>query len=55
MITHIVGFRWTDEATPEQKELVATELRGLRPLMTGSAPTPSARAQAQPPATPTSR
>lgn len=35
MIRHIVVFSWTAEATPEQKERVAAELRGLRPLMSG--------------------
>jgi hypothetical protein len=35
MIRHIAVFSWTDEATPEQKERVAAEVRGLRPLMTG--------------------
>jgi hypothetical protein len=35
MIRHVVLFSWTGEATGEQKERVATELRALPPLITG--------------------
>lgn len=35
MIRHVVLFRWTAEATAEQKQQVQTELRALPPLMTG--------------------
>jgi hypothetical protein len=35
MIRHVALFAWTPEATGEQKARVATELRALRPLMTG--------------------
>jgi hypothetical protein len=35
MIRHVALFAWTSEATAEQKARVATELRALRPLMTG--------------------
>ncbi len=35
MIRHVALFAWTPEATAGQKKRVATELRALRPLMTG--------------------
>jgi Stress responsive A/B Barrel Domain len=35
MIRHVVLFSWTAEATQEQKDKVATELRSLPPLMRG--------------------
>lgn len=35
MIRHMVLFTWTDEATADQKERVATELLALPPLMSG--------------------
>ncbi len=35
MIRHVALFAWTSAATAEQKKRVATELRALRPLMTG--------------------
>jgi hypothetical protein len=35
MIRHVALFAWTPGATAEQKKRVATELRALRPLMTG--------------------
>jgi hypothetical protein len=35
MIRHVVLFTWTAEATAQQQALVATELRALRPLLTG--------------------
>ena len=35
MIRHVALFAWTSRATVEQKTRVATELRALRPLMTG--------------------
>jgi hypothetical protein len=33
MIRHMVMFRWTPEATPEQKQRVAAELRRLPALL----------------------
>jgi hypothetical protein len=33
MIRHVVLFRWKPEATNEQKQLVAAELRRLPPLV----------------------
>jgi Stress responsive A/B Barrel Domain len=35
MIRHVVLFRWTPQATAEQKQRVQAELRALPPLMTG--------------------
>jgi Stress responsive A/B Barrel Domain len=35
MIRHVVLFAWTDEATSEQKQRVADELRALPPQMSG--------------------
>jgi hypothetical protein len=35
MIRHVVLFAWVPEATDEQKQQVAEELRTLPPLMTG--------------------
>ncbi|MGO8887206.1 MAG: Dabb family protein [Streptosporangiaceae bacterium] len=35
MIRHVALFSWTAEATDEQKQRVATELRKLPPLMSG--------------------
>ena len=35
MIRHVVMFRWTAQASTEQKLRVQTELRALPPLMTG--------------------
>ena len=35
MIRHVALFTWTADATPEQKEKVAAELRSLAPLMRG--------------------
>jgi len=35
MIRHVVVFSWVPEATDQQKQQVADELRKLPPLMTG--------------------
>jgi len=35
MIRHVVVFAWVPEATDQQKQQVADELRKLPPLMTG--------------------
>jgi hypothetical protein len=35
VIRHVVLFRWIPEATPQQKQQVADELRKLPPLMPG--------------------
>ncbi len=35
MIRHVVLFAWTAEATAQQRQQVADELRALRPLMAG--------------------
>jgi hypothetical protein len=35
MIRHVVLFAWTPEATSEQKQRVADELRALPPQMSG--------------------
>jgi hypothetical protein len=35
MIRHVVLFAWVPEATDQQKQRVADELRKLPPLMTG--------------------
>jgi hypothetical protein len=35
MIRHVTLFAWVPEATDEQKQRVAEELRALAPLMTG--------------------
>jgi Stress responsive A/B Barrel Domain len=35
MIRHVVVFAWVPEATDQQKQRVADELRKLPPLMTG--------------------
>jgi Stress responsive A/B Barrel Domain len=35
MIRHVVLFTWTSGATAEQQARVATELRGLKPLLKG--------------------
>jgi hypothetical protein len=35
MIRHVALYAWTSEATAEQRTRVATELRALRPLITG--------------------
>jgi stress responsive alpha/beta barrel protein len=35
MIRHVVVFAWVQEATDQQKQQVADELRKLPPLMTG--------------------
>jgi Stress responsive A/B Barrel Domain len=35
MIRHVVVFAWVPEATDQQKQRVANELRKLPPLMTG--------------------
>lgn len=35
MIRHVVMFTWKPETTAEQKQHVQTELRALKPLMTG--------------------
>ena len=35
MIRHVVLFRWTAEATEEQKQNVAARLAALPPLMSG--------------------
>ena len=35
MIRHVVVFSWVPEATDQQKQQVANELRKLPPLMTG--------------------
>jgi hypothetical protein len=35
MIRHVVVFAWVPEATDQQKQRVADELRRLPPLMTG--------------------
>jgi hypothetical protein len=35
LIRHVALFSWTAEATDEQKQRVATELRKLPPLMSG--------------------
>jgi hypothetical protein len=35
MIRHVVLFAWIPEATDQQKEQVAEELRALPPLMSG--------------------
>jgi hypothetical protein len=35
MIRHVTLFAWVPEATHEQKQRVADELRALAPLMTG--------------------
>src|ERR1035437_1123126 len=37
MIRHVVMFRWTPEATEEQKQQVAAELRRLPALLPGLA------------------
>jgi hypothetical protein len=35
MIRHVVVFSWKAGVTDEERQKVAAELRGLRPLMTG--------------------
>jgi hypothetical protein len=35
MLRHVVLFAWTPEATAEQKQQVADDLRSLPPLMNG--------------------